>query len=255
MMKIIGGFAVMLVLLMPLCTLAQSDEQQVAYAYVTYFNCDPATEARADEIIKRNYAPHYDAAVEQGDIAQWSWLAHFVGGEWRRALVLTALDMDNLLDASGALGEIIEESTPEAGRVFTEVCAEHVDYIWQATPGLDGTSVGDARGKAGYSIYMACDMGREERADTIVRESLAPVYNSFVENGSLISWTWLQHYVGGEFRRLLAMTGDDHKALTKVRAQLVQEMQDRKYKRAFDELNEICPQHQDYMWDVQAETP
>ena len=140
-MRIIGGFILMLALL-PLYISAQEQEGQIGYSYVTYFTCNPSTESRADEIIKRNYAPHYDAAVEHGEIAQWSWLVHFVGGEWRRALVLTALDLDDLLDASGALGEIIEETTPEAGRVFTEVCNKHVDYIWQATADIDGSNVG-----------------------------------------------------------------------------------------------------------------
>ena len=60
-----------------------------------------------------------------------SWLSHFVGGEWRRALVLSTTNMDDLLAAAGALGEAIQESTPEAGRVFTEVCPEHEDYIWE----------------------------------------------------------------------------------------------------------------------------
>ena len=54
---------------------SQQAAAQTAYAYVTYFICDPSTESRADEIIKRNYKPHYDAAVEHGDIAQWSWFA------------------------------------------------------------------------------------------------------------------------------------------------------------------------------------
>ena len=202
-----------------------------AYAYVTYFICDPSVESRADEIIKRNYAPHYDAAVEHGEIAQWSWLAHYVGGEWRRVLVLTARNLDDLLDASGALGEIIEESTPEAGRVFTEVCGEHIDYIWQSTPGVDGTSVGDARGDAGFSMYMMCDMAREQRADEIMREEFAPIYNRYVEEGHLASWTWLQHNVGGVYRRLLAVTGADHKTLFRARQSIIGELQDRRMRR------------------------
>ena len=254
-MRIIGGFIVMLALSGYFIAYAQDDEPQVAYAYVTYFICDPATEARADEIIKRNYAPHYNAAVEHGEIAQWSWLAHYVGGEWRRALVLTALNMDDLLDASGALGEIIEEATPEAGRVFTEVCSQHVDYIWQASAGLDGTEIGAERGEVGFSMYLQCDMGREEEADRLVRDELAEVYDAAVQNGSLASWTWLQHYVGGPHRRLLAMTGPDHKSVMRARGEIISALQDRKYKRFVDELNEICPAHEDYMWDIQVETP
>lgn len=253
-MRIFGGFILILALLPALCA-AQEDDPQVAYAYVTYFDCDPATEARADEIIKRNYAPHYDAAVEQGDIVQWSWLAHFVGGRWRRVLVLSALNIDDLLDSSGALGEIIEETTPEVGRVFTEVCGQHEDYIWQTMAGVDGSSVGDARGDAAYSMYLKCEIGREAEADEIVRKTLAPIYNRHVEEGNLASWLWLQHFVGGEYRRLLALTAADHKTLMRTRAMILAEFNDRKTKRALDEFNDICPSHVDYMWDVQIETP
>lgn len=110
--------------------MAQDGDAATGYAYVTYFECDAGREFRADEIIERSYKPHYDAAVEAGDILQWSWLSHYVGGPWRRALVLTATDIDVLLTAAGALGEVIEELTPEAGRVFTEICPDHQDYMW-----------------------------------------------------------------------------------------------------------------------------
>ena len=95
--------------------IAQEENAPVMYAYATYFICSPDGESRADEIIKSSFKPHYDAAVEHGDIASWSWLQHFVGGHWRRVLVILAPDMDSILDASGALGEIIEE----AGVVFS----------------------------------------------------------------------------------------------------------------------------------------
>ena len=87
--------------------LAQDEDAQTLYAYATYFVCSPDGESRADEIITSTFKPNYDAAVEHGDISSWSWMQHFVGGYWRRVLVITARDMDSLLDASGALGEII----------------------------------------------------------------------------------------------------------------------------------------------------
>ena len=90
---------------------AQDDDEAIGFAYVTYFECDAGREYRADEIIELNYKPHYDAAVEAGDISQWSWLTHFVGGKWRRALVLTAANMDDLLASAGALGEVLEATT------------------------------------------------------------------------------------------------------------------------------------------------
>ena len=239
----------------PVAILAQDEGTQTGFAYVTYFECSQAAEARADEIVIRNYAPHYNTALEQGDIASWSWLAHYVGGRWRRALVLTATNMDDLLDSAGALGEIIAEATPEAGRAFSEACPRHEDYIWETATGIGGVVLGQERAEAGFSVYFECDAAREERADEIMRDVLGPIYDRQVANGGLVTWTWLKHNVGGEFRRLLSATGSDHKSIMKTRMAIVAEFNQGRTKRAFTQFSEICPTHQDYMWDIQIENP
>jgi len=235
--------------------LAQDSDAQQGFAYVTYFECNAGMEYRADEIIQRSYTPHYEAAVEAGDILQWSWMSHFVGGKWRRALVLTAPDMDNLLNAAGALGEAIAASTPEAGRVFTEICPIHEDYIWETVPGVGGTTVGAERGPAGFSIYMDCDMNREERVDELMGGPIGAVYDAHVADGELVSWTWLAHTVGGQYRRLLSMTADDHPSMMRARAAILAELDAGRLKRSYTQMNEICPDHDDYMWDIQQATP
>lgn len=245
----------MILIAAPATTLAQAGDSETALAYVTYFKCDAGREYRADEIIERSYKPHYDAAVQAGDILAWSWLTHFVGGEWRRALVLSAGNIDDLLAAAGALGEAIEEATPEAGRVFTEVCPSHEDYIWQSVPDVGGAVVGGERGAAGFSIYMDCDVNREERVDELMSETLGPVYDSYVADGKLATWTWLAHNVGGQYRRLLSLTASDHNTMMKTRAEIIAQLQTGRLQRAYNQMNEICPDHQDYMWDIQLETP
>ncbi len=253
--RIFGGFAILL-MLVPTWVSAQDEAPQTAFVYATYYTCDPAMETRADEIIQRTYATHYDAAVEAGNIASWSWLAHFVGGQWRRVLVLTALDMEHLLESSGALGEIIEESTPEAGRVFSEVCGEHVDYIWQISSDIGTITPGQNRGgSAGFSAYMVCDMSREERADEIMQETFGPIYDNYIESGDISSWGWLEHVVGGEYRRLLTMTAADHQTMMAVREKIVGDLRSRRNERAFNQFSEICHSHRDYMWDIQVENP
>jgi hypothetical protein len=231
------------------------DNDVPAYGYVTYFSCDAGNEFRADEIILRSFKPHYDAAVEAGEIVQWSWLSHFVGGKWRRALVLSASNMDDLLAAAGALGEAIAANTPEAGRVFTEVCPGHEDYIWRTVPGGASSAIGMDRGAVGFSTYLDCDLNRESRADELIRETLGPIYDSHVESGGLVGWTWLAHDVGGRWRRLLSMTASDHNTMMETRAAILEQMQSGRTQRAFEQLNDICPDHEDYMWDIQHETP
>ncbi len=234
---------------------AQDGDTQQGLAYVTYFECNAGMEYRADEIIERSYKPHYDAAVEAGEILQWSWMSHFVGGKWRRALVLAASGMDNVLHAAGALGEAIAESTPEAGRVFTEICPIHEDYIWETVPGVGGTTVGAERGPAGFSIYMDCDMNREERVDELMGGPVGAVYDAHVADGELISWTWLAHSVGGQYRRLLSLTAADHNSMMRARAAIIADMSSGRLQRSYNQMNEICPDHDDYMWDIQMATP
>ena len=252
--KIFTGILSAFVLL-PGIAVAQENESQTAFAYATYFVCSPDRESRADEIINTSFKPHYDAAVEHGDILSWSWLQHFVGGNWRRVLVIIAADMDSLIDASGALGEIISDTTPEAGRAFSGICSSHEDYIWQNVEGVGSGAVTQERGDAGFSVYMQCDMSREERADELVREVFGPIYDRHVGEGELTGWNWLEHNVGGKWRRILIMDAADHKTLMKARAAIIEEFGDRKVERAFEEMNRICHTHQDYMWDILVQTP
>ncbi len=250
--KILAGL-IAISLLVSGKVLGQGEQFQRAFAYVSYFECNQAAEDRADEIVTRSYAPHYNNALEQGDIASWSWLAHYVGGKWRRALVVTATNMDDLLDAAGALGEIISDTTPEAGRAFNEACPVHEDYIWETTPGVGGAVLGQERAEAGFSAYFQCDSAREERADEIVRDVLGPIYDRHVDSGGITTWSWLQHNVGGPYRRLLSATASDHKTMMESRAAIVEELNNGRTKRAFTQFNEICPIHQDYMWDIVIE--
>jgi len=243
------------IIFFPGATLAQDEATQTGFAYVTYFECSQAAEVRADEIVVRNYAPHYNLAVEHGDIASWAWLAHYVGGKWRRALILTATNMDDLLDSAGALGEIIAEATPEAGRAFSEACPKHEDYIWETSPGIGGVVIGQERAEAGFSAYFECDASQEERADELMRDVLGPIYDEQIADGGLATWGWLRHNVGGPYRRLLSATGSDHKSIMRARAAIVAALNEGRTKRSFNQFNQICHSHQDYMWDIQMENP
>lgn len=255
MSKLVAGVVFFASATLSVAAFGQDPESQSGFAYVTYFECNQAAEARADEIVARNYSPHYNLALEHGEIASWSWLTHYVGGKWRRALVLTATNMDDLLDSAGALGEIIAEATPEAGRAFSEACPRHEDYIWTTSPGIGGVTAGEGRADAGFSVYYRCDPSQEERADEIMRDVIGPEYDGLVAEGGLVTWTWLQHLVGGEYRRVLSATGNDHKTIMAARAKLLANLNNGRTKRPFTQFREICPSHEDYMWDIQIENP
>ena len=255
MIKKIIAIVLLALVFLPCVAATQEDASQNLFAYVTYFVCSPDTESRADEIINSSFKPHYDAAVEHGDILSWSWLQRFVGGNWRRALVIIASDMDSIIDASGAIGEAISDTTPESFRAFSGICSSHEDYIWETVDGVGSGAATDTRGKVGFSVYMQCDMSKEERADELVRDVFGPIYDRHVGEGKLTSWNWLQHNVGGKWRRILTMGAADHKTLMRARAAIIEEFGARKVERAFKEMNSICHSHRDYMWDILVQTP
>jgi len=233
---------------------AQESETDTIYAYGTYFKCSPGAESLADEIIRSSYKPHYDQAVEQGRIVSWSWLQHYMGGQWRRVLVLVTNELEAALETSGALGEIISDTSPAAGRAFSEICDSHEDYLWEAVPGIGGGPAAAQRGVATFSTYIQCDLAREERADELFRDEFQAVYDKYVGDGQLASWNWFRQTVGGSHRRLLNMGADDHNTLLTARAAILQELEGRKYQRALREFREICHTTTDYMWDTAMET-
>ena len=245
---------VALLLCLPATAGAQEEEQK-SFVYATYFECDTSKQKIVDEIVKFVWAPAYDAAVEAETISSWGWLAHHTGGKWRRLFYYSAPSLDALIDAPDAISSGIQKSSPGAGQVFGEICNAHEDYIWQVGTGSRGAGlVPQERGKVGSSVYFYCKMSEEERADEIVDEFFAPIYNSHVENGNITSWGWLKHYFGGKWRRVATMTATDTKSLFAARNAIFAEVNE-KAEAASNEFGEICGSHQDFLWNIVHETP
>jgi hypothetical protein len=192
-------------------------------------------------------AKRWDGFVEDGMISAWGYLSHHTGGRWQRIFYYQAESMGALMDAYDASGEGANE---EDNREFGQICSSHDDYIWQ----VDNGSQGEGRGEVGISVYHVCDMTREDRANEIVDEHMAPVYNALVKDGKLTSWGWSSHVVGGKYRKLQTMTAKDFKTLLAARGEAIQTMYgDGSGPGA--EFAEICDSHSDYLWNIVNETP
>jgi hypothetical protein len=242
-------------LCLPAVAGAQEEEKQTSFVYATYFECETGKQDRVDDAVKYGYAPAFDAAVEAGTISSWGWLAHHTGGAWRRLLYYSTPTLGELVDVPQAVYPKIDEAHPSAPRTVSEVCSSHEDYIWEVGTGSRGAGlIPQERGKAGISVYFYCDMNKEERADEIVEEFFAPIYNSHVENGNIASWGWLKHDFGGKWRRVTTMTGTDAKSLLAARNVILAEV-NAKAEAASNEFGEICGSHQDYLWNILHETP
>ena len=256
-MKIIKILATTVVLTaMSFSSIAQEDEDAAEmFTYATYFECGGGPLTAPDEVMADD-AERMNGLVEDGTIAHWGWLAHHTGGNWQRVAYYQADSLDALLDAGAAIAgdDDDDDAADDAddadddAPTFGSVCNQHDDYIWQVENGNGG----DARGSAGFSVYLLCDSNREERADEIVDEHVAPILNGLVEDGSLTSWGWSSHVVGGRFRRLQTMTGADHKSLLAARGQAIDAIYADDNEMGA-ELNDICGNHVDYMWDITHE--
>ena len=258
-MKVIRNlFVAVAFMSIALVSVAQEEEEESEmYTYASYYNCGGGPLSVADDAVAAG-VEDMNALVDDGTIAHWGWLAHHTGGQWQRIFYHQAESLEALLDGSDAIaggGDDEEDADADDaaddaddGPTFGSVCNRHDDYIWQVENGNGG----DMRGAAGFSVYHVCDISREERADEIVDEHVAPILNGMVEDGSLTSWGWSSHVVGGKYRRLQTMTAVDHKSLLAARGAAIEAMY-ADDNEAGAEFSEICGPHVDYMWDITHE--
>ena len=99
--------------------------------------------------------------------------------------------------------------------------------------------------------YFRCSTADEGEADFIMNEVLADVYESHVESGALIGWGWVEHQAGGAWRRIATLTAADATAAWDAWGSIVEEMMD-DHPNALHRFNEICPSHDDYIWNLVA---
>jgi hypothetical protein len=232
-----------------LSNVVMAQDEKESYIYVTYFTCDVTQQDRADEIVDKVDKPIYDAAVEDGIIDGWGWLAHHTGGKWRRARYHSAGSVEELIAALDTIGE--QQDEQDEADEFGKICNSHDDYIWRGVTGSGGDMLATARGKVGLSAYYVCD-SRESAADEIVQSVFAPVYDEHIGEGKLTSWGWAEHIVGGKYRRLATMTAENWPSLFAARASIIEAGDDSELGRQF---GEICDSHADYLWEIRYENP
>jgi hypothetical protein len=232
---------------------AQDEEEPVRqFVYSTYFNCGTNDQGLADMLFEAVQAPVYEAAVEDGTISAYGWLAHHTGGQWRRANYFVAPTVKELLAAQQTIqGRIAEAGNPQAAAQFSKACPTHDDYIWRSVTGSAGEGgIAVAKsGEVGISQYMVCKMSKQQRVDELVKTVFAPVYDAKVEAGALSGWGWLEHQVGGEYRRLFTMRGADADAVLEAWGDAINQMAEN-HEAEMTEFNEICYTHQDYIWNI-----
>jgi hypothetical protein len=225
---------------------AQDDSQIVLGAY---FRCNQSLEARTDTIFAEVMKPVMQTQVDAGRITTFGWARHWMGGAWRRLSYMVGTDRDAVLDARAAYLQEIQANHADAAREFNAICSSHDDYIWRsvATSNPAGQLAQDRPG-AGLTSYMVCD-SREAEADEIVQTAFAPILDRHVADGHVNSWSWLQHRVGGWYRRALVLDAADYKSVLNYWDMLWEDL-DEEQPELLREFSAICDSHADYVWDL-----
>ena len=102
-----------------------------------------------------------------------------------------------------------------------------------------------------FGMYFHCNQAKEARADTIISESFAPILDRHLAAGNINSWGWYAHHTGGHWRRLLYMVAADVPSVMSAREALEDDLE-AEAAEAVPQLMEVCPSHDDYVWEVTA---
>ncbi len=104
-------FSFTLALLLSFSVISAENKEKETYVYSTYFQCDVEQEEAVDNLVKKSYAPIYNAAVKDGTISGWGWFEHYAGGQWRRLMYHAAPSISQLLKSQSSIGKKIEKKT------------------------------------------------------------------------------------------------------------------------------------------------
>ena len=155
--------------------------------------------------------------------------------KWRTSLEV--LSATGVLTATLALAATLVAPAPAAAQ--TPAAAP--------TPATAQTPAAAQDHPVGVASYYECDMTREARADEIMLTEMAPVIQQYVESGELLSWHWLEHDLGGKWRRAAIFYAADRATLFRVRTAILEELRSERAE-ATAEFTDICYTHEDYVW-------
>jgi hypothetical protein len=217
----------------------------------TYYRCAAGQEERADALFAEHMVPALKAEVAAGRIGAYGWGRHWLGGDWRRLYYISGTDLDKIIDARDAMVAKLrgDEASKKAVEEFNTICGSHDDYLWSTVASSQSaTDVARVRSAVGMSTYYVCGNGESE-ADAIMKSAIAPILNRHVKEGKIASWSWLEHRMGGKYRRVLVTDSNDHKSAMKLWSTLVGAIR-KEQPELFARFGEICDSHSDYIWDM-----
>ena len=234
-------------------TLAAQEEDQTAI-YASYYECAPGSIEDAVQNLEENWSPIMQAQIDAGNVLSWGAATHVTGNHWSLILYHAGPGVSEVTGAIDAGVQELYGENPESADSFSEACPAHEDYVWMS--GLSSEPIAESvaeRPAAAMSVYYVCDTGMESAADLIFEHTMADAWDAQVQAGLINGWSWNEHYLGGEYRRLLALDGADHASLLEARNNVIEAGAENPGLAAA--FSEICFSHQDNLYDVRISRP
>jgi len=97
--------------------------------------------------------------------------------------------------------------------------------------------------------YFRCSTANEGEADFIMDNVLGDIYDSHVDSGAIIDWGWVEHQAGGQWRRIATILAADLTSAWDQWGSIVEAIL-AEHPNAWHRFNEICPSHDDYIWNI-----
>jgi hypothetical protein len=251
MRKILTWSAALTLAALAQYAVAQGEDRPAMVSYVTYYVCDVATQGNMDNLVAANEKPVFDQWVEDGKLVAWGYLSHFTGGRWRRAQYHVSPTIDDAFRVQDEIFRSMYEDNRAGGQARAEACEGHEDYVWSVDA---GSAPGVERGDVSLSVYFVCDVADQRRADAIFAEIYAPYLDGLQADREIASWSWQSHLLGGRYRRLQTVTGEDYGAVNRARFGAIQHV-NQNHPQLAREFAQICDEHEDYLWDIVHESP
>jgi hypothetical protein len=217
------------------------------YILSTYYECDGSREGMTDDIMKTMSAIS-DKHMKAGHLTSYGWMAHGMGGAWRRVGYFISPDRKALVSMWAGLDSEMVALAPAAAQEFNQICPRHQDYIWQVVAASTPDPARMVRSAWSTSTYYNCNINMEAKADELVKTVIGPAIDVHVKAGHLASWSWLKHDFGAGVRRVLIIDGPDANTVFTMRDEIVAGI-GAKNAAAMADFSTACGNHQDYLWN------
>ncbi len=231
---------------------AQQEGRPIIYG--SYYQCGPGFSDVVDRM-GAAWSPAIRSQIDAGTITAWGAMVHNTGNQWDLVVYHVGPELDGITSALQATGQAVAQQNPGLFQEISAACPSHDDYVWVSSMSStdDPEAVGQDRSSVGLSIYWICTEGREGVADLIFEHVMAPALNEQVSAGLVNGWSWNEHFLGGKYRRLLAMDGPSQASLLQARNAVIDALgEEPGISAAF---SEVCDGHQDNLYEIRVSEP